>query len=76
MPVLDFLIGKIGCELEIGKDLEDFGKDDKYYNPSSYVNGITNGELFYSLYKTILKMTQDPDFELLELPQADQQAFA
>ena len=76
MPVLDFVINRIGSEIEMGKDSEDFGKDDEYHNPSWSVNGITNGELFYSLYRTILKMTQESEFEILELPLSDQQAFA
>lgn len=76
LPVLDFIIGQIGFEIDSGEDNEDFGKDLEYYNPSGCVRGITNGELFYSLYLTVMKMTEEEGFDLLGLPICDQQAFA
>src|SRR5204863_6456447 len=75
LPVLDFLVNAIGCELQNGEDDPEFGKDAEFYNPHWYTTGITNGELFYSLYKTILQMTQDENFDFSQLPQCDQQAF-
>ena len=39
LPVLDFVINAIGCELENGEDDEEFGKDAKFYNPSWYTKG-------------------------------------
>lgn len=76
LPVLDFIIGQIGMEIESSRDNEDFGKDSEYYNPSPYAAGITNGELFFSLYVTLLKMTEKEDFNIFDLPISDQQAFA
>jgi hypothetical protein len=75
-PVLDFIIGQIGCEIESAQGNEDLGKDIEYYNPTGYINGITNGELYYSLYKTILKMTEEDEFEFSNLALCDQQVFA
>jgi len=76
LPMLDFIIGQIGIEIEHDQDSEEFGKDAEYYNPCPYTVGITNGELFYSLYVTLVKMTEDEDFNLFGLPICDQQAFA
>jgi hypothetical protein len=76
LPVLDFIIGHIGVEIHTCEDNEDIGKDTEYYNPSAFVNGITNGELFYSLYITLTKMTEEEKFDLFSLPICDQQAFA
>jgi hypothetical protein len=76
LPVLDFIISQIGCEIDNGDGNADFDKDAEYYNPSGYVSGITNGELFYALYATIKKMTEDEKFEFLDLSLCDQQAFA
>jgi hypothetical protein len=76
LPVLDFIIGQIGIEIENCQDNEEFGKDVEYYNPFPYSVGIINGELFYSLYMTLVKMTQEEDFNLFDLPICDQQAFA
>jgi hypothetical protein len=75
LPVLDFLVNAIGCELETGQDDEEFGKDTEFYNPSWYTTGNTNGELFYSVYKTILRMAEDPEFEFSGLPICDQEAL-
>jgi hypothetical protein len=55
LPVLDFLINAITCELETGEDDPEFGKDTQFYNPNWYTAGITNGELFYFLYRTFGK---------------------
>ena len=76
LPILDFIIGQIGCEIELALDTEEFEKDDEFYNPTGYIGGITNGELYHSLYKTILKMTDEEGFEFLNLPLCDQQIFA
>jgi hypothetical protein len=72
LPVLDFIIGQIGIEIESCQDDEGFGKDSEYYNPFPYTAGITNGELFYSLYVTLVKMTEQEDFNLFDLPICDQ----
>src|SRR6266516_4751979 len=66
LPILDFLICGIGEQiesLEAGGELE---KDAEFYNPSWYVSGVTNGELCYSLFKTIGRMTEDKAFNLTE----------
>ncbi|MDR3402974.1 MAG: hypothetical protein P4L99_10795 [Chthoniobacter sp.] len=76
LPILDFLINAIGCELETGEGMEEFGKDEEFYNPSWYVKGITNGELFYSLYVTISRLSEEPNFDFFSLRIGDQQAFA
>lgn len=75
LPALDFIVGRIGCEIESGLDRGDIEKDDAYHNPSPYADGITNGELFYSLYITIGRMTDEKDFAIHNLPTCDQQAF-
>jgi hypothetical protein len=76
LPVLDFLINVIGCELQTSEDNEEFGKDAEFYNPTWYTNGITNGELFYSLYTTVRRMAEDEKFNFVELPLCDREAFA
>jgi hypothetical protein len=75
LPVLDFLINAIACELETGEDDPEFGKDTQFYNPNWYTAGITNGELFYFLYRTIRQMCNDGQFEFSRLPLCDQEAF-
>ena len=40
LPVLDFLINAIGCEIETGEGGEEFAKDAEFYNPHW---GIENG---------------------------------
>lgn len=76
LPALDFIVGQIGCEIECGLDSGGFAKDDAYHNPSPYADGITNGELFYSLYISIGRMTGEKDFVVNRLSICDQQAFA
>jgi hypothetical protein len=75
LPVLEFLINEIGFQLETIEDAEDAGKDDEFYNPRWYTKGITNGELFYSLYRTLSSMIEDGKFAFGELAEADQQIF-
>jgi len=75
LPVLDFLINAIGCEIETGEGGEEFAKDAEFYNPHWYTKGITNGELFYSLYRTISRMVEDEKFEFSRLPVGDQETF-
>jgi hypothetical protein len=75
LPVLDFLINAIACELETGEDDPEFGQDKEFYNSNWYTAGITNGELFYSLYQTIRQMSSDEQFDFSHLPLCDQEAF-
>lgn len=75
LPVLDFLVNAMTFELQLGEDDPEFGKDTEFYNPNWYTAGITNGELFYSLYRTIRKMTSNEQFDLSRLPLSDQEAF-
>ena len=75
LPVLDFLINAIACELETGEGNPEFGKDTEFYNPNWYTAGITNGELFYSLYQTIRQMSNDEEFDFSRLPLCDQEPF-
>jgi hypothetical protein len=75
LAVLDFLTNAIACELETGEDAPEFGKDTEFYNPNWYTVGITNGELFYSLYQTIRQMSNDEQFDFFRLPLCDQEAF-
>jgi hypothetical protein len=75
LPVLEFLINEIGCQLDTIEDGEGAGKDDEFYNPCWYTKGITNGELFYSLYRTLSSMFENEKFAFGELAEADQQIF-
>jgi len=75
IPVLDFLINEVGCERQTLEDDPEFGKDTEFYNPFWYTTGITNGELFYSVYRTVRQMTSDERFEFCRLPLCDQEAF-
>src|SRR5439155_20977012 len=36
LPVLNFLINAIGCEIETGEGGEEFAKDAEFYNPHWY----------------------------------------
>src|SRR5439155_16063560 len=44
LPVLDFLINAIGCEIETGEGGEEFAKDTEFYNPHWYTvrHGLFN----------------------------------
>jgi hypothetical protein len=75
LAVLDFLINAIACELQTGEDDPEFGKDTEFYNPNWYTAGITNGELYYSLYRTIRQMSNDEQFDFSRLPLCDQEVF-
>ncbi len=66
---LDFIINKIGCDLENHRTLskddsdESFAKDDPYPVDSFYhLKYITNGEYYWGIYKCLLNMINDePD---------------
>lgn len=75
LPVLDFLINAIACELQTSEDDPEFGQDTEFYNSNWYTTGITNGEFFYSLYQTIRQMSSDEQFDFSRLTLCDQEAF-
>jgi hypothetical protein len=75
LPVLEFLVNEVGCQLDTIEDADDSAKDDEFYNPCWYTKGITNGELFYSVYRIISSMIENEKFAFGELTQADQQIF-
>jgi hypothetical protein len=75
LAVLDFLINAIALELQTGEDNSEFAKDTEFYNPTWYTAGITNGELFYSVYRTIRQMSSDEQFDFSRLPLCDQETF-
>src|SRR5438034_7870971 len=46
LPVLDFLINAIGCEIETGEGGEEFAKDAEFYNPHWYTKGSQMANCF------------------------------
>jgi hypothetical protein len=76
LPILEFLVSRIGVELESAADQEEESRESEFYNPASYIVGVTNGEFYYSLYRTLERMLKEPEFEIESLPFPDQQILA